>query len=169
MLDVTAYVDFPDLFSSRVFADDAPDDARSTTATALRTLPASDGAFVIAAVTGPQIKGSCRAVGHPEWAADLFATTDRLMETIVRLFTPVTATEPVSVWLERFAAQDVPVAGCLTIDQHLGDPQVLHNEIYAIADVPGVGPVRSVRYPAVASSWGQLRSGPPPAELAGRT
>jgi crotonobetainyl-CoA:carnitine CoA-transferase CaiB-like acyl-CoA transferase len=165
MLDVTAYVDFPDLFTSRVFVDDAPVDAHSTTATAVRSLPASDGAFVIAAVTGSQIKGACRAIGHPEFAGELFATTGQMMETLVRLFAPVTEAQPLEHWLARFTEEDVPVAACITIDEHLAHPQVVHNEIYAVDEVPGVGRVRSVRYPALAPSWGTLRSGPPPAEL----
>lgn len=165
MIDVTAYVDFPDLFSSRVFVDDAPEDAHSVTATAIRTLPASDGGFVIAAVSGTQIKGSCRAIGHPEWTADLFGSTGRMMDTMFELFSPVTATQPVAHWLRRFADEDVPVGSCLTIDEHLADPQVVHNEVYVVHEVPGLGRVRSVRYPAVASSWGRLASGPAPSEL----
>jgi crotonobetainyl-CoA:carnitine CoA-transferase CaiB-like acyl-CoA transferase len=165
MIDVAAYVNFPDLMTSRVLVDDAPDEAHSTTATAVRTLPASDGAIVITAVSGAQIKGACRAVGHPEWAAELFATTGQMMETMVRLFAPVTSTAPVAHWLACFGAEDVPAGACLTIDEHLADPQVVHNEIYSIAEMPGVGRVRSVRHPAVVRSWGRLTSGPPTVQL----
>ena len=34
-----------------------------------------------------------------------------------------------------------------------------------VEEWPGVGRVRTVRYPAVASSWGTLSSGPAPVEL----
>jgi CoA:oxalate CoA-transferase len=165
MLDVTAYFDFPDLLTSRVLVDDAPADAHSQNATSVRTLPASDGAFVIAPVSGAQIKGSCRAVGHPEWAPEVFAAPDRVMDTMLERFAPVTAGEPVHAWLDRFAEHDVPAAPCLTIDEHLQDPQVVHNGVYSVDDVPGVGRVRSVRHPAQASSWGRLASGPPPVLL----
>jgi formyl-CoA transferase len=162
MLDVTAYFQFPDLFTARVFTEDEPEDAHSWSATNMRTLPASDGAFVIAPVSGRQLKGACKAVGHPEWADEVFANAGRAMSTILQLFPPVTVTETRATWLERFAAQDVPVGTCLTIDEHLADPQVLHNDIYAIEDWPGVGKVRTVRYPARGGSWGRLSSGPAP-------
>jgi hypothetical protein len=41
----------------------------------------------------------------------------------------------------------------------------VHNDLYSVEDIPGVGLVRSVRYPAVAASWGRLAAGPPPAQL----
>jgi crotonobetainyl-CoA:carnitine CoA-transferase CaiB-like acyl-CoA transferase len=167
MIDVASYVNFPDLMTSRVFVDDAPEDAHSTTATAIRSLPSSDGAVVITAVSGAQIKGACRAVGHPEWASDLFATTGRMMDIMYQLFAPVTSKAPMDLWLTRFSEEDVPASACLTIDEHLADPQVVHNEIYSVAEVPEFGRVRSVRYPAVGQSWGRLASGPPPTLLEG--
>ena len=165
MLDVTAYFDFPDLFTSRVFVDDEPDDAHSLTATAVRALPASDGAIVLAAVSGAQIKAACAAVGHPEWVGEIFERAAGGMGRMFDLFATVTVHEPVAHWLQAFEDHDVPAAPCLSIDQHLEDPQVVHNELYAIEELPGVGRVRSVRYPAVAESWGRLAAGPPPVQL----
>jgi formyl-CoA transferase len=162
MLDVTAYFQFPDLMTSRVFVDDEPADAHSWSATNMRTLPASDGAFVIAPVSGRQLKGACKAVGHPEWTDEVFANSGRAMNTILRLFPDVTVAETRATWVDRFAAEDVPVGMCLTIDEHLVDPQVLHNDIYAVEEWPGVGPVRTVRYPARGGSWEKLSSGPAP-------
>jgi hypothetical protein len=49
------------------------------------------------------------------------------------------------------------------MDEHLDDEQVVHNDIYRIREVPGLGPVRSVRYPAVSKRWGVLDGGPSPA------
>lgn len=165
MLDATAYFDFPDLFTSRVFVDAEPPDAHSLTATAVRAVPASDGAIVIAAVTGSQIKGACRAVGHEEWIEEVFSSTSGGMGRMFDLFASVTPGETVAHWLERFAAEDVPAAPCLGIDDHLADPQVRHNQLYTVADVPGVGRVRTVRYPAVGASWGKLPTGVPPVHL----
>ena len=125
MLDVIAYYDFPDLLNERVFVDEHPADAHSRAATANRIFPASDGSFVLAPVSGSHIKGACAAVGHPEWAAELFAEPHLLMENMHRLLPSVTVKEPLAVWLERFTAHDVPVASCLGIDEHLDDPQVL--------------------------------------------
>lgn len=165
MLDATAYFDFPDLFTSRVFVDEEPEDAHSRTATAVRALPTADGAIVLAAVSGSQIKGACAAVGHPEWVGEIFERASQGMGHMFDLFATETVKEPTAVWLRRFEEHDVPAAPALTIDQHLADPQVAHNEIYAVEELPGVGRVRSVRYPAVAESWGRLASGPPPVDL----
>ena len=163
MLDAMAYVNLPDLLANRVFVDvEAP--ARHAHATAQATFPASDGAFVLALVSGRQIKAGCAVCGHPEWAADLFAMDQAdMVRTIVERFSPVTATEPVTHWVERFGAEDIPVARCLTIDEHLADAQVAHNELYRIEDWPGVGRVRTVRYPATSDAWGGRLWPPGPA------
>ena len=57
----------------------------------------------------------------------------------------------------------MPAAPCLTIDEHLVDSQVVHNQLYSEYDWPGVGRVRQVRYPARFGEWGDLcpSSGPP--------
>jgi crotonobetainyl-CoA:carnitine CoA-transferase CaiB-like acyl-CoA transferase len=165
MLDATAYFDFPDLMTSRVFVDEEPEDAHSHTATAVRALPTSDGAIVLAAVTGSQIKGACAAVEHPEWVGEIFDRAAGGMGHMFDLFASVTVDKPTAHWMERFEAHDVPAAPALSIDEHLADPQVRHNEIYSVEEVPGLGRVRSVRYPAVASSWGRLASGPAPVDL----
>jgi CoA:oxalate CoA-transferase len=154
MLDATAYVDFPDLMTSRTFVDTEPADAHSVSATVLHTLPASDGSFVLAAVTG-----------HPEFTTEMFANPVELMATMSRLFSPVTSKEPLAHWGAAFKAADVPFSACLTIDQHLADPQVVHNDLYAIEAWPEVGRVRTVRHPAVAKSWGRLSGGPAPVSL----
>jgi crotonobetainyl-CoA:carnitine CoA-transferase CaiB-like acyl-CoA transferase len=166
MLDATAYIAFPDLMTSRTFVVDAePADAHSVSASVLRTLPASDGSFVIAAVTGRQIKAVCAAVGHPEWATELFADPVELVANMNRLFSPVTVQRPLSHWMEVFTQHDVPASACYTIDQHLADLQVLHNDVYAVEDWPEMGRVRTVRHPAVVASWGRLSGGPAPAAL----
>jgi crotonobetainyl-CoA:carnitine CoA-transferase CaiB-like acyl-CoA transferase len=162
MLDAISYASFPDLMTERVVVDNEPEDPHSPSATLVRAFPASDGSFVIAPVSGKQIKGACVAVGHPEWAEQVFADPQKTMAVLQELLTPLTEKEPRDVWLERFSANDVPVGVCLTIDEHLADEQVLHNDIYAIEDWPGVGRVRTVRYPARGASWGRLSSGPAP-------
>ena len=161
MFDVTAYLQFPDLMTERVFVDSEPEEAHSRAATANRAFPASDGHFVVSPVTGSQIKGTCAAVGHPEWAAQIFAEPDQLMEILHRLLPPITSLEPRSVWLERFTAHDVPVGAVLTIDEHLADPLTDQKELYDVHDWPGVGRVRTVRHPAVSSSWDRLTAPEP--------
>jgi crotonobetainyl-CoA:carnitine CoA-transferase CaiB-like acyl-CoA transferase len=169
MLDAIAYFDWPDLMAMRVFVDHQPDEARNLHATAQMTLPASDGWFVIAAVTGRDIKNSCAVFGHPEWAAEVFALdhagmTRRLNE----LYSTLAPTRTVDEWIALLNDADVAAARCLSIDEHLSDAQVVHNELYRVEDWPA-GRARSVRYPAVSREWGgQLWPGPPP-DLPGQT
>lgn len=164
MLDAAAYVNFPDLMVNRMFLDHQPDEARHQHALSQAAIPASDGWFVVAGVTGRQIKRSCEAIGHPEFAADLFAQPDNaaLLRRIVALFGPVTGEKPLAHWLESFTAHDVPAAPCLSIDEHLADEQVEHNGIYSVQEWPGLGRVRTPRYPAVSATWGRLAGGGPP-------
>ena len=42
------------------------------------------------------------------------------------------------------------------MDQHLADPQVVHNQLYSTSETPGLGTIRSVRYPARFASIGLL-------------
>jgi len=119
-------------------------------------------------VSGRQIKRSCEAIGHPEFAADLFGQSGagQLMRRIVELFSPVTREQPLAHWLAAFREHDVPAAPCLTIDEHLADEQVAHNAIYTVEEWPGIGPVRLPRYPAVSPTWGPLTgSGAPTIDL----
>lgn len=167
MLDVASYMDFPELLRNRAFLADQPQEARSSAAVAQRPFPASDGWFVVATVTGQQIKGACAAMGHPEWAKVVFAQPDSaaIVQAMFDLFAPVSSAKPRSHWLEQFRRHDVPAAPCLQIDEHFREPQVIHNNIYAIEEWPNIGPVRVVRYPTTFARFGHLRSGVPPISL----
>lgn len=164
MLDVAGYFNFPDLMVNRMFLDHQPDGARNDDAMSVRAIPASDGWFIVAGVSGRQIKRSCEAVGHPELAGELFAqaTPADLNRRIFELFAPITREQPLAHWLAAFRDCDVPAAPCLTIDEHLDDEQVLHNQVYAIEEWPGVGRVRMPRYPVQSPTWGPLTGGGPP-------
>jgi crotonobetainyl-CoA:carnitine CoA-transferase CaiB-like acyl-CoA transferase len=166
MLDAAAYAHFPDLMVNRMFLDHQPAEARHAHALSQAAIPASDGFFVVAGVSGRQIKRSCEAIGHPEYAADLFAQPDNaaLLRRILELFGPVTSEKPLEHWLEAFRQHDVPAAPCLSIDEHLADEQVEHNRIYSVEDWPGIGRVRTPRYPAVSPKWGLLPGGGAPSE-----
>jgi formyl-CoA transferase len=90
---------------------------------------------------------------------DVTTTMYREMEDVLR-------TRPSAEWLDVFRRADVPAAPCLTLDQHLGDDQTGHNELYEVREWPGweeVGPMRHVRHPAMFSSFDPPfpRVGPP--------
>jgi crotonobetainyl-CoA:carnitine CoA-transferase CaiB-like acyl-CoA transferase len=158
MLDVAAYLDFSDLFTNRVFLDHQPDTAQNLQTSSVRPIRSRDGWIVCAPVTSPQIAAACAAVGHPEWTDQVLAQPDQptlvafLFDTLERATAELDGDELVA----RFLAHDVPAARCLTMDEHLADPQVEHAEVYRVADWDGIGPVRTVRYPAVFGNWGRI-------------
>jgi crotonobetainyl-CoA:carnitine CoA-transferase CaiB-like acyl-CoA transferase len=171
MLDVAAYLNFVDLFPGRVFVDRAPADARNRQSSAVRPLQASDGWLLVAPVSAEHIRRVCRAAAHPEWADEVLAVRDQvaMVNALFDRLQSAVRTAPVRVWLERFGDEDLPVAPCLTMDEHLADDQVAHNQIYAVDDWPEVGAVRTTRYPARFSSTGPVPSGSPAPHLGADT
>ena len=111
-----------------------------------------------APVTSPQIKAAFEAVGHPEWTDEVLAQTDQptLVALLFDTIEGATAEFDADDLVARFLAHDVPAAKCLTMDEHLVDAQVEHAQIYRVESWRGIGPVRTVRYPAVFGNWGHL-------------
>ena len=170
MLDVSAYLNFPEGLFNRTFIDEQPTDARFELLSAQRPFRTSDGWVLIGAVSGEQIKATLSAVGHPEWGAELrtLEAADMTAE-LLRRVESVTKGWTTEHTLDVFDAHDVPAAPCFDIDGHLNDPQVVHSEIYSVRDNPGLGDVRAVRYPARSVQWGpRLHPGPAPLLDAGR-
>jgi crotonobetainyl-CoA:carnitine CoA-transferase CaiB-like acyl-CoA transferase len=158
MLDVAGYVNFVDLFTSRVFLDHQPEVAQNRQATEIRPVPTRDGWIVCAPVTAPQIAATFRELGHPEWTDEVLAQPDQhtlvrvMYDTIERATRELTGDEA----LACFRDADVPAAKCSTMDEHLVDPQVEHSQLYRVTEWPGIGRVRSVRYPATFGRWGHV-------------
>ena len=160
MLATAAYSNFVDLFANRTFAEGAPKDPLNHHALSTRVLPAKDGWLAVAPVSGQAIRRACDAVGHPEWVADMRQAPDqtRLLIRFFELFETVLPTQTTAHWLRVFAEHDVPASLCLTMDDHLDDPQVKAQDIYRTTNWPGIGEVRTVRYPADFASCGRLGS-----------
>jgi CoA:oxalate CoA-transferase len=165
MLDAATYNNFIDLFANRTFVDRQPVPARNPHMTALRPLRAADGWLVVAPVSGASIRSICEMAGHPEWIPEILGQADEtgislaLFDRLERVFPG----QPVQHWLGLLAANDVPAARCLTMDEHLTDPQVHHAETYLVEEWDGIGRVRTVGYPGVFGRYGRPRaSGPAP-------
>ena len=158
MLDATAYFQFPELLTNRVFLDHEPEEARNGQALGIRPVPTRDGWMVIAMVTGRQIRDTCGALGHEEWADELRKIPDQsdMVHELFDRVSPVTATMGTEELLAVLRGIGVPCAPCLTIDEHLADEQVAHNRLYRVEEWPGYGRVRVIRYPAVFSTWGNV-------------
>jgi crotonobetainyl-CoA:carnitine CoA-transferase CaiB-like acyl-CoA transferase len=166
MLASAAYIDFLELFANRTFVDSEPAEARNMQAIGLRPLQAKDGWITISPVSGAAIRNLCEVAGHPEWADELRALGDqtKLARELFARLEPVLPTRTVNEWLELFMAKDVPSARCLTIDEHLDDPQTEAEDLYRVEEWADAGQVRTVRYPARFASAGRLcAAGPAPA------
>ena len=167
MLAAASYVQFVEFFANRTFIDSAPDDPVNRHTVSSRVLPAKDGWLAVAPVSGQAIKGACQAVGHPEWVDELRSAKGQT-EVQSRFFEKLETVLPDQTachWLRIFAEYDVPVALCLTMDDHLDSPQVVSQEIYRTTTWDGIGEVRTVRYPAEYASVGRIGSVSAPPEV----
>ena len=166
MLDVAASVNFPDLFTNRVFLEHQPEDPHNRHLFVIRPVPASDGWLVIAPATARQMKQALIAVGHEDWVSEVLSHTEQvaLVNELFARISTVTPTATVDQWIDTFRAHDVACAPCATMDQLLDDPQVVYNDLFRIEPWEEAGAARSVRYPAVFISNGHLMAdgGPPP-------
>ena len=117
---------------------------------AVRCVETADGWLLVSPVRGKQLKGLAEASGHPEWLDELRHLSDPAERTsrVYELFAGVARSETTSTWLERLESHDVPAAPVLTLDQHLNDAQVEHNQTYLVYEHPQLGRIRQPRYPA---------------------
>jgi len=150
MLDAAAYFNFPDAGANRTFVDHQPEGSRNSLAAGVRPVSAHDGWIVVAPVTGSQLRRSCEAMGQAELAGDLLAERDpvAMLERFFAAVVEWARTRPAADCLDAFDRHDVPAGPCLTLDQHLADPQVISNDTYVVEPWPGLGAVRTVQYPA---------------------
>jgi formyl-CoA transferase len=164
MLDVSAYVNFPDLFANRVFVEHQPADGRNLQAALVRAIRARDGWLVVTPVTSAEVRRACSAVGRPELATEALGWRDAaaMLNALLDGLELETSTRTVAECIAAFEAHDVAAAPCLDIDSHLVDEQVRHNDVYRIEEFPDLGPTRLVRYPAsfekAPSSYGNGRA-----------
>jgi len=147
MLDIMAFFNFPDHGQDRTFLPPAP--LRDEKPARGGFLRAADGYIAVVPVAGRHVLACLDVVGHPEWRDRLKAcpNTVELTALLYELMESETQRRPVREWEALFKAHDVPATGVLSFDQHLADPQTLHNRIYAEEEGP-LGPMRTVRYPA---------------------
>jgi crotonobetainyl-CoA:carnitine CoA-transferase CaiB-like acyl-CoA transferase len=149
MLDAMAYFNGPDLFAgSLIVGEHEPAVMRQIGSP--QPLRTQDGWIIVSPVSGRQLKGLFRAVGHPEWGDRLRDAGDpvALISQMNELLASVLPNETTSEWERRFLEADVPASAVLTIEEHFNDPQVIHNRVYHEMMDPVFGKVRRLRYPA---------------------
>lgn len=144
MLDVTAYFNFPDIFQHRTFIGDERPRAPAFSP----VIPTADGHILLAPVSGAQLSRTLKALERPDIKERMLAMDDsvEMVKMFYREVGLILQTRPSAHWLALFESFDLPVGPVRKLDEHLNDPQVLHNALYHEIDSPA-GPVRAVRYP----------------------
>ncbi len=98
-----------------------------------KTLPCSDGYFILAAGNDRQFQRFCAFAGRPELAEDARFTSNaqrvRNRRALYDLLPEVTRQKTVREWLDGLAELGVPAGPVHTLDQVFADPQVLHREM----------------------------------------
>jgi crotonobetainyl-CoA:carnitine CoA-transferase CaiB-like acyl-CoA transferase len=117
-----------------------------------RLTETADGHLIYFAVSDAEFHGLFRALGHPDWCddprfRDLPARMGhtQLLEGMIR--------EAFRGWktaaiLERMAAESLPAAPALSLEEVIADPQVRHNRTLVEREHPTAGVIRQPRPPA---------------------
>ncbi len=117
-----------------------------------RLTETADGFLVYFAVSDAEFHGLFRALGCPAWCED-----PRFRDLLVRIANrealEALLREEFRKWptrevLERMAAESLPAAPVLSLEEVIADPQVRHNEILVERDHPSAGRIRQPRPPA---------------------
>jgi crotonobetainyl-CoA:carnitine CoA-transferase CaiB-like acyl-CoA transferase len=146
MLDVVTYFNYPDIFQHRTFVGD--DIARTPRPSPV--MATSDGYLIVTPVTGTIISRTLEILGRPDIKTELRSIDDplQMVEQLYKRLAEVLASNTTAHWIALFDSMDVPGGPVFSLDEHLNDPQVLHNNLYSTIESP-VGPVRAARYPAI--------------------
>jgi formyl-CoA transferase len=150
MLDSLSYFNFPDLMQNRTVIADAPIDARNLQIEANRPVRTADGWIVISPVGGRQLKATLQAIGRSDAVMHMrdAPTAHELTLRLMALCDAACPQRTTAEWMVVFDGLDVPIAPVLDLDQHLADPQVVHNRIYGTVRDSFRGDTRRARYPA---------------------
>jgi crotonobetainyl-CoA:carnitine CoA-transferase CaiB-like acyl-CoA transferase len=145
MLDIISYYNFPDVLQHRTFVDDTSDWTSPTQV----VVATSDGHIILSPVTGKQLGATLKAVGHPEWKDDFLGMTDKaeMSRAFFRRVAEPIGKKTSTEWLDIFREYGVPSGPVNDPNEHLDDPQVIHNQLYTEFDTP-LGRTRAIRYPA---------------------
>jgi crotonobetainyl-CoA:carnitine CoA-transferase CaiB-like acyl-CoA transferase len=111
-----------------------------------RIYPAADGWMSVGALEPQFWVRMCEILERPGLAGDAFATGERRIEVIDELsalFSSKTRAE----WMDVFGTEDVCVGPVNGFDEAFADEQVVHRQMIAEGEIPGVGAVRMVGNP----------------------
>jgi crotonobetainyl-CoA:carnitine CoA-transferase CaiB-like acyl-CoA transferase len=105
-----------------------------------KTMPASDGYFILAVGNDRQFQRFCEVAGRPDLAADpRFATNAERVRNRRDLYPILEALTPEKTqdeWVEALNAKGVPCGPVNTLDRVFADPQIQHRGMQIRMDYP---------------------------------
>jgi crotonobetainyl-CoA:carnitine CoA-transferase CaiB-like acyl-CoA transferase len=168
MLDSLAYFNSADIGAGHL-TPGRSDERVDQQMRANRVLPTSDGGIVISPVSGNQLKRALVAAGLEDRIEELKSIRDRtaMSSHFYQMMVPKLGTDTTENWVARFIQADVPVSAVFDMEEHISDPQVVHNRLYSLAVDSDGRASRRVRHPALFDGDPIETSGLPPPELPG--
>jgi crotonobetainyl-CoA:carnitine CoA-transferase CaiB-like acyl-CoA transferase len=151
MLDAVAYFNSVDLLAERTrIGDGQGSPTENSQLRSNRPMRTKTGWLTLSPVGGRQVMGMLTALGCPERGPELAAVQDQaeMVAMLYELAEERLKSKTTEEWIERFAEHGVPAGPVLDMDEHLQDPQVLHNRTYVEYEDPELGLIRQARYPA---------------------
>jgi crotonobetainyl-CoA:carnitine CoA-transferase CaiB-like acyl-CoA transferase len=105
-----------------------------------KTMPASDGYFILAVGNDSQFAKFCDEAGREDLAQDPRFTTNaervRNREALYPILDAITATRPLKDWVDALNARGVPSGPVNTLDRVFADPQIQHRNMQIQMDYP---------------------------------
>jgi crotonobetainyl-CoA:carnitine CoA-transferase CaiB-like acyl-CoA transferase len=105
-----------------------------------KTMPASDGYFILAVGNDSQFAKFCAEAGRPDLAQDPRFTTNaervRNREALYPILDEITAERPLQDWVDALNARGVPSGPVNTLDRVFADPQIQHRNMQIQMDYP---------------------------------
>jgi len=147
MLDVMMSFIWPEGMAPFAVVADDTESARASAHDMI--FETADGYVTLGAVSNKEWSGLCQAIGKPEWIEDpRFATPAARSANRQERMECVEAAlgmKQTDELIEALEAADVPCMRVLSRRQALSDPQILHNQLVAEIDQPGLGAIRQAR------------------------
>ncbi|MBK1667224.1 CoA transferase [Rhodovibrio sodomensis] len=105
-----------------------------------KTMPASDGYFILAVGNDGQFAKFCDEAGRPDLPRDRrFATNAervRNRQALYPILDEITAARPLEDWVTALNARGVPSGPVNTLDRVFADPQIQHRKMQIEMDYP---------------------------------
>ena len=105
-----------------------------------KTMPATDGYFILAVGNDSQFAKFCAEAGRPELAQDPRFTTNaervRNREALYPILDAITAERPLQDWVDALNTRGVPSGPVNTLDRVFADPQIQHRAMQIQMDYP---------------------------------